>query len=69
MKKDNNESSKFEFKTASGKSRGFNSGYDMWSWVVQNCPKTEFKFNERSGPFLTDFFEKRYQANKKNSTN
>lgn len=53
------ESGKLEIRLANGKSRVCKDGYDMWRFAVQNDPKMEFKFDERSGPFLSDFFERR----------
>ena len=48
-----------ELKLANGRTRTFSKGYDMWQWAVQNGDKMEFDFNERTGPFLCDYFEKR----------
>jgi len=48
----------FELKLANGKTQSFKSGYDMWKWTSQNNPKTEFKFDEKNGHFLCDYFDK-----------
>ena len=48
----------FELKLASGKTKTFGSGSEMYTWAVQNNPKMEFKFDERTGPFLCDYFER-----------
>jgi len=48
-----------ELKLKNGRSKTFANGYDMWKWAVSNDKRMEFKFDEKSGPFLSDFFYRR----------
>lgn len=50
---------KFEYKPANGKIRSFKTGHDMWRYAVQTNPKLETEYNERTGPFLCDWFDRR----------
>ena len=48
----------FELKLANGKCRRFDSSYEMWKWATQNSPSMDFKFDDKKGPFLCDYFDK-----------
>ena len=50
--------------TINGKTKEFKSGYAAWKWA--NEQKTlETKFDEKHGPFLSDFFKKRWEHRNK----
>ena len=51
-----------------GKTKKFKSGYAMWKWANQQSKnKLETKFDEKRGPFLSDFFHRlRDSQTKKN---
>ena len=46
--------------TLNGKTKDFKTGYDMWKWANQQSKnKLEVNFDEKKGPFLSDFFERK----------
>lgn len=47
-----------EIKLKNGKTKVCKDGYEMWKFAIHNDPKMEFKFDEKSGPFLCDYFER-----------
>ena len=48
--------------TINGKTKKFSSGYNAWKWANQQSKnKLETDFDERNGPFLSDFFRKRWE--------
>lgn len=52
--------------TMNGKTKQFKSGYTMWKWANQQSKgKLETKFDDKRGPFLSDFFKKRWEHRKK----
>ena len=52
--------------TMNGKTQKFKTGYAMWKWANQQSKgKLETKFDEKKGPFLCDFFKKRWEERKK----
>lgn len=67
---DNSESLyRFEL-TMNGKTKQFKSGYAMWKWANQQSKgQLETKFDEKKGPFLTDFFAKLWEHRKKQAKN
>ena len=59
------ESPRFEL-TMNGKTKTFRSGYAMWKWANQQSRgKLETKYNDKTGPFLCDFFARRWEQRKK----
>jgi len=57
--------SRFEL-TMNGKTKQFKSGYAMWKWANQQSKnKLETKFDEKHGPFLSDFFHRLRENNSK----
>lgn len=56
--------------TMNGKTKTFKSGYAMWKWANQQAKgKLETNWNEKKGPFLCDFFHKRWEFRKKQAKN
>lgn len=54
--------------TINGKTKKFNNGYAMWKWANnQSKNKLETKFDEKKGPFLSDFFQRLWEHRKKDS--
>ena len=52
--------------TMNGKTKEFKSGYAMWKWADQQSKgKLETKYDEKRGPFLSDFFHKLWEFRKK----
>ena len=52
--------------TINGKTKQFRSGYAMWKWANQQSKnKLETNFDDKKGPFLTDFFRYRWEHRKK----
>lgn len=52
--------------TMNGKTKKFKSGYAMWKWANQQSKgKLETKFDDKKGPFLNDFFQRRWENHKK----
>lgn len=46
--------------TLNGKTKKFKSGYAMWKWANQHSKKKlETKYDEKNGPFLSDYFDKK----------
>jgi hypothetical protein len=61
MEKAQEEFHPFEL-TMNGKTKQFDSGYAMWKWANQQSRnKLETKYDEKSGPFLCDFFQKLWE--------
>lgn len=50
---------RFEYKPANRPSHTFKTGFEMWRHAVQCNPKLETEFNDKTGPFLCDWFERR----------
>ena len=59
MAKKNDGPDRFELKLTNGKTRSFNTGYDMWQWAAQSNPKMEFPDDNKPVPSLSDWFSKR----------
>jgi hypothetical protein len=56
---------RFELKM-NGKTKSFNSGYAMWKWANQESKgKLETKFDDKKGPFLSDFFQRLWEHRQK----
>jgi hypothetical protein len=52
--------------TINNKTKRFKSGYMAWKWANQQSRgKLETSFDEKNGPFLSDFFRKRWENRKK----
>jgi hypothetical protein len=52
--------------TINGKTKKFGSGYAAWKWANQQSKnKLETKFDDKRGPFLSDFFARRHDQSKK----
>ena len=65
MEKAQEEFHKFEL-TMNGKTKQFDTGYAMWKWANQQARgKLETNYDEKSGPFLCDFFQKLREQPKK----
>ena len=59
-----NVESNFEL-TMNGKTQQFKSGYAMWKWAsTQSKGNLETKYDDKHGPFLSDFFERRRKKDK-----
>lgn len=61
----NIEQYKFELSLADGKTRKFISGYDMWRWAINNNPKLECNYEDKTTPDLSTWFENRRQKSSK----
>jgi len=65
MAKNSDHRDRFEL-TINGKTKKFNSGYAMWKWGNQQSgSKLETKFDEKRGPFLTDYFKRLWEHRQK----
>ena len=54
--------------TINGKTQTFKSGYAAWKWANQQSKnKLDDRFDDKHGPFLSDFFRKRWENRKRQS--
>lgn len=51
---------KFTLVLSNGKAKQFNTGYKMWQWAVNNRKGWEFNYDEKSGPFWSDYCARRH---------
>jgi hypothetical protein len=56
-KRINRHEENFELKLANGKTGSFVSGYKMWEFAQKNSSSFDTRFDDKNGPFLSDFFE------------
>lgn len=50
--------------TIGGQTKKFRSGYAAWKWANSQT-KLETKFDDKRGPFLCDYFARRWEHRKK----